>query len=219
MSFIRIKYENSAALKLGVDNLVGLHLELARGGNGDGRRGAVAGGSGGVLNGSDHLHALHNSAENNVAVIQPGGLDSGNEELGSVGVLAGVGHAQDSGAGVAKLEVLVLKLVSIDRLAASSVAVSEVASLDHEFLDDTVEGRSSITKALGALRELEEVLSSLGDSLSKETDNNTTNGLAILLHVKVDLVGDDGALCSLSRDGEDDDGKDKDQGTLEGDHL
>ena len=46
--------------------------------------------------------------------------------LRAVGILAGVGHAQDSRAGVAKLEVLVLELFSVDRLATSSVAVGKI---------------------------------------------------------------------------------------------
>lgn len=50
--------------------------------------------------------------------------------LGSVGVLASVGHAQNSGAGVTKLEVLISKFVSKDRLATSSVAVGKVTLLD-----------------------------------------------------------------------------------------
>lgn len=42
------------------------------------------------------------------------GNDGGDEELGAVGVLAGVGHGQETLLGVLKLEVLVLELVTID---------------------------------------------------------------------------------------------------------
>jgi hypothetical protein len=50
--------------------------------------------------------------------------------LGSVGILAGVGHAQDSRAGVTKLEVLISKFSTKDRLATSSVAVGKVTLSD-----------------------------------------------------------------------------------------
>lgn len=42
------------------------------------------------------------------------GDDGGDEELGAVGVLAGVGHRQLSLLGVLELEVLVGKLVAVD---------------------------------------------------------------------------------------------------------
>ena len=45
-------------------------------------------------------------AEDDMAAIEPGGGDSGDEELRAVRVGAGVGHAEDAGASVLKLEVL-----------------------------------------------------------------------------------------------------------------
>jgi len=39
----------------------------------------------------------------------------------------------------------------------------------HSYLDDAMERRASIAKALGALGELEKVLGCLGDSLRKRT--------------------------------------------------
>lgn len=50
--------------------------------------------------------------------------------LRSVGVLAGVGHAQNSRAGVAKLKVLISKLGSKDRFTASSVTIGKVTLSD-----------------------------------------------------------------------------------------
>lgn len=51
------------------------------------------------------------------------------EELGAVGVGPGVGHGQDARPGVLQLEVLVRKLVAVDRLPSGSVVVGEVAAL------------------------------------------------------------------------------------------
>jgi hypothetical protein len=49
---------------------------------------------------------------------------------------------------VLELEVLIGEFLAIDRLATSAVSVGEVAALDHEVLDDTVEGRTLISKTL-----------------------------------------------------------------------
>jgi len=47
--------------------------------------------------------------------------------LRSVGVLASVGHRDDTGAGVVELEVLILEIMAPNRLSSSSIATSEVA--------------------------------------------------------------------------------------------
>lgn len=80
------------------------------------------------LDGLDHVHALDDGAEHDVARVQPGGLDGADEELGAVGVGTGVGHGQDSGAGVLQREVLILELGAVDGLASSAVVVGEVTT-------------------------------------------------------------------------------------------
>lgn len=49
----------------------------------------------------------------------------------------------------------------------------EVTTLEHELGDDTVEGRALVTLTLGKLAELTEVLSSLGDVLLEEVEDDT----------------------------------------------
>lgn len=80
------------------------------------------------------------------------------------------------------------------RLATSAVALGEVAALNHEVLDDTVESRSLVAEALFASGEGTEVLSGLGDSLAVETKGDAANALVAVLDVEVDLVCDLGAL-------------------------
>ena len=42
---------------------------------------------------------------------------------------------------------LILELVTPDGLSTSAITTSEISSLDHEVLDDTVEGGSLIAKS------------------------------------------------------------------------
>jgi hypothetical protein len=52
---------------------------------------------------------------------------------------------------VLELKVLVLELYSVDALTTSSIASSEVTTLDHEGLDDTVETRALVVERLAIL--------------------------------------------------------------------
>lgn len=87
-------------------------------------------------------------------------------------------------------------------LATGTIALGEVTALDHELLDDSVESRSLVTKALLAGRQSSEVLSGLGNGLSIETHNNAADGLVAMCDIEVDLVGDLGSLGGGSRLGE-----------------
>jgi len=49
---------------------------------------------------------------------------------------------------VLQLEVLIGELVAVDGLATGTVALCEITTLDHEVLDDTVEGRALESEAL-----------------------------------------------------------------------
>lgn len=87
-------------------------------------------------------------------------------------------------------------------LATGAVALGEVTALDHELLDDTVEGRTFISESLLPGRESAEVLSGLGDGLAVKTHDDTANGLIAVRDVEVDLVGDLGPLRGLGGLGE-----------------
>lgn len=65
----------------------------------------------------DTHHALQDFAKHNVFAVQPGRLDCGDEELGAVGVFAGIGHAEPTRAVMLQLEVLIRETVSINALA------------------------------------------------------------------------------------------------------
>lgn len=109
----------------------------------------------------DDIHTLDNTAEDNVAVIEPGGLHGGDEELGSVGVGSGICHRHDSGASVSQDEVLILELVAVDGLSTSTVVVLEIATLAHEVGNHTVEGGTLVAESLLSGAERTEVFASL----------------------------------------------------------
>jgi len=62
-------------------------------------------------------------------VVQPLGLDGGDEELGPVGVGTRVGHGQKAGGAVLHQEVLVVEGSTIDTFSTSSIKIFKVSSL------------------------------------------------------------------------------------------
>lgn len=94
--------------------MVGM-LQLATVGNNNLGRGAAIGCTI-SLNLANDIHALNNTPKDNVLAIQPGSLDSTQEELGTIGVGSSIGHGQDAWASVTKGEVLINKLCAIDGL-------------------------------------------------------------------------------------------------------
>lgn len=114
------------------------------------------------------IHALYDVAEDDVSAVQPGGLDGGDEELGAVGVGASVGHGEDAGAGVLQDEVLVGELLAVDGLATSAVVVREVAALQHEVGDDTVEGGALVTEAFLSGAQSTEVFTRFGGHICSQ---------------------------------------------------
>ena len=126
------------------------------------------------------LHNVHatvdNRTEDDMLSIQMLGLGSAQEELGAVGVRAGVGHRQDSRSGVLQGEVLVLELVAIDGLASGAVSSGEVTSLAHEAGNDPVEAGSLESKTLLSSAESTEVLRSLRHDVRTELHDHPTEG-------------------------------------------
>lgn len=122
------------------------------------------------------IHALHHFSEHDVLLVQPGSLGGGDEELGSVGVGAGVSHGHDAGAGVLQLEVFILELLAVDGLAPGTVVVGEVSSLAHEAGDDSVEDGALVAESLLPRAESSEVLRCLGHHIGAQLVKEETLG-------------------------------------------
>ena len=68
--------------------------------------------------------------EDNVALVEPGGHDGGDEKLAAVGVPAGVGHAEHEGLVVRELEVLVGELLAVDGFATRALWSRTISTFD-----------------------------------------------------------------------------------------
>jgi len=73
---------------------------------------------------------------------------------------------------VTKLEVFIFKFVAINGLSSSAVVVCEIASLEHEVRNYTVEPTTSVSKSMLARCELTKVTSCLGDCVVEELEHN-----------------------------------------------
>ena len=69
-----------------------------------------------------------------------------------------------------------------------TIAIGEVTSLDHELLNDSVESRSLIAKALFSCAQSTEVLSGLGDCLPIETNHDSAQFLIAMGNIEIDLT-------------------------------
>ena len=150
--------------------------------------------------------------------VQPGGLSSAQEELGSVGSGSSVCHREDSGSSVLcgkkcckcnnknklykviitasktcpylQVEVLVGELLSVDRLSSGTVVVGEVSTLAHESGDHTVEGACGESESLLSSAQGTEVLSGLRHNVGTEGHLNASGGGSTNGHVEeADGVG------------------------------
>ncbi len=77
--------------------------------------------------------------EDHVFSIQPRGDCRGDEELGAIGVGAGVRHAQQTSLEVLELEVFILKLCAVNGFSTGAIAGGEVATLTHEIRNNPME--------------------------------------------------------------------------------
>ena len=83
--------------------------------------------------------------------VKPVSRSECDEELGSIGVGARVGHGQLSALRVLDLQVLVGELCAIDRDTTGAVTSGEVTSLGHETSDNPVEVTLLIGQTLGVI--------------------------------------------------------------------
>mmetsp|Transcript_27194 Transcript_27194/g.58559 ORF Transcript_27194/g.58559 Transcript_27194/m.58559 type:complete len:226 (-) Transcript_27194:144-821(-) len=139
-----------------------------------------------------HRHVLHlphhqqrllvdHLAEDHVLAVQPVCLGAGEEELAAVGVGAAVRHGEQARPRVPQDEVLVREGAAVDAVSTRAVAVLEVPPLQHECLDDSVEGAVFVAHIQVALfvlacAELAEVLGRPGTHVCEQLHLDTACG-------------------------------------------
>jgi len=125
---------------------------------------------------SNDIHSLNNLSKDDMLSVQPGGLGRTDEELRSVGVGPGIGHGENSSAGMGQLEVLIGEFLTINGLSSSSIAPSEVTTLTHEFWNYSVETASLVSEAFFPSAQCTEVFSRLWNNIGTEFHSNPTGG-------------------------------------------
>ena len=124
-------------------------------------------------------------AKDNMSTVKMGSSSEAEEELRAVGSWASVGHGKDTTSSVLVDEVLIFEVVSVDGLAASAVASSEITTLGHEASNDSVESTSLEAESFLASAELLEVLGGLG-GVASEFDRDSASSLAADGNVHID---------------------------------
>lgn len=150
-----------------------------------------------ILDLMDNFHALEDLTEDNMFSIQPRGDNSSNEKLRTVGILSSIGHRQETRTSVFEFKVLIGEAITIDGFSASTVTTGEVAALDHEVLDDTVELGTLVAKTGITDRQSSEVLCGLGDTAAEQPKGNPSQRLTTVFNVEVNLGSDPRSFCSL----------------------
>ncbi len=69
-----------------------------------------------------------------------------------------------------------------------TIAIGEVTTLDHKLLDDSMESRSLVAKALFSCAQSAEVLGGLGDRLPIETNHDSAQLLITMCDIEIDLT-------------------------------
>ncbi|GET85872.1 cyclophilin [Leishmania tarentolae] len=139
-----------------------------------------------LLDTPHHVHTLKYLAKHHVAAIKPRRRRGRDEELRPVCVGARVCHGERTHE-VFGLQVLIGKLVAVDRLATGAIEVREVAALDHEVRDDAVKDRVFVAEPVLACAELPEVLCCERCILAEQADGYTAKLLAADRHIEVHL--------------------------------
>ncbi len=82
-----------------------------------------------------------------------------------------------------------------------TIAIGEVTTLDHKLLDDSMESRSLVAKALFPCAQSTEVLGGLGHRLPIETNHDSAQFLITMCDIEIDLTVAVNQAATSGRDG------------------
>jgi len=117
----------------------------------NGQLGLAVGADGNVFDLADGQHAIDDLAKYHMLVVQPVASVASDEKLAAIRVGTRIGHGEQARPGVLEIEILVIKLVAVDRDAACAIPFDEISALTHEALDDPMEGATLVANGLTSL--------------------------------------------------------------------
>jgi len=167
-------------------------LQLAALGDENGQLGSVVRAGLHVFDFAHGEHAVDDRTEHHVLVVQPLTLIAGDEKLTPVRIHAAVGHGEQTGFGVFVEEVLVSeRLALVDAHRSRTVALDEVATLNHEVLNDSMErclevAERDVLFAVLSGAELTKVLRCPRRLISIQLHHYATGGRTTDCHVEED---------------------------------
>nr|KAF6360022.1 hypothetical protein mMyoMyo1_010980 [Myotis myotis] len=129
--------------------------------------------------------------------IQPLSLGSADEKLGTVCVRSSICHGQGARTCMFQDEVLILKFLPIDGLAACATMVCEVTSLAQKSWNNAVKATTFLTKSFLPSAQSMNVFCCLWNFVCKQLEGDTAQELAV--HEDVKEYG--GVHCGWSRTG------------------
>ena len=116
--------------------------------------------------------------------IQPLSLGRADEKLGTVCVGSSICHGQDARTRVLQDEILIMKFLPIDGLAACAIVAGEVTTLAHEARNNSVKAGAFITKSFFPSAQSTKVFCRLWDFVCKQLEGDAPQGLALDSDVK-----------------------------------
>ncbi|MBZ3890545.1 hypothetical protein SUZIE_208495 [Sciurus carolinensis] len=112
-------------------------------------------------------------------VIQPLSLGSADEKLGTFNVWSSICHPQDARACMLQDEVLIIKLLPIDELAARAIMACEVTTLAHKSWNNSVKAETLITKSFLSSTQSMKIFCCLWNSVCKQLKGDAAQRLTI----------------------------------------
>ena len=121
-----------------------------------------------------HLKALDYLAEDHMLAVKPGRFNGGDEKLGTIGVWTGIGHGQRSWPQMLADEIFIGKGAAIDRFAAGTIGVGDIAALEHELGNNAMKDAPLKPEAFFMGDQLAEILRCFRDHIGKQLHYDPT---------------------------------------------
>ena len=116
--------------------------------------------------------------------IQPLSLGRADEKLGTVCVGSSICHGQDARTRVLQDEILIMKFLPIDGLAACAIVAGEVTTLAHEARNNSVKAGTFISKSLFPSAQSMKVFCCLWNFVCKQLEEDMDQRLALSSEVE-----------------------------------